>query len=195
MTTSLNKAAVLVGAPDQVATGAVFSAPLGTTLPTDASTALANTYVPSGYVSKDGLSFSPSISTNDIEDWDCNTIRKLIEKFDGPIQWTMYQTDEATMKIVFGDSNVTKIAASSAHGLQLVAQIGARLPERKVWVFNMKDGDNRIRLVVPDGQITGWGQVNFKKNDVIGWQVTLTPYPDSLGNCVYLLTDDGNMTS
>lgn len=195
MTTSLNKDAVLVGAPDQLTTGAIACAAVGSTLPTDATTALGNAFTPAGYVSKDGLSFSPSLSTNDIEDWDCNIIRKLVDKFEGPIQLTMYQTDEQTLKLVFGDSNVVKTAASSSHGVQLKTSIGARLPDRKAWVFNMKDGSNRIRIVLPDAQVTNWGQVNFKKNDAIGWQVTLTPYPDASGNNVYIYTDDGNTTS
>ena len=66
---------VLIGAPDQAgATGAILHADVGTTLPT-----IANVFSPDAawrsnfdgneYVSEDGLTLAPSISTNEIKDW------------------------------------------------------------------------------------------------------------------------------
>ena len=49
--------------------GAVFCAPVGTTLPTDAVTALANTFKDLGFVSEDGVTRSISKSTTNIKEW------------------------------------------------------------------------------------------------------------------------------
>ena len=53
-----------VAAAKPSAQGGVYYAPLGTALPTDATTALAATYVPLGYVSEDGISPSREMSSD-----------------------------------------------------------------------------------------------------------------------------------
>ena len=189
---------VRVGAPDQKTTGAVKHAPLGTTIPTlaDITKAAVNingAFVGDEYVSEDGLTLSPSISTTDIKDWSGSTVRKVLESFDGTLTWKMISTNKDALAIAFGDDNVTSVTASTAHGAQ--AALGAYLPDEQAWVFLMKDGDARVVVAVPDGQITAVGDVTFASNAAIGWEVTLSCYPDSNGNCIYIMTDDGLVTA
>ncbi len=191
-----NVSDVRVGAPEQSTTGAIKHAPLGTTLPTlesisTSGVVLDNAFTGNEYVSEDGLTLSPSMSTSDIKDWSGAVVRKLLESFDGTLSWTMISTDENALKISFGDDYVTKNAATISHGTQLRAALGAHLPDEQSWVFLMKDGDARIVIVVPDGQITEVGDVTFKANEAVGWNVTLSCYPDSSGHSIYIMTDDG----
>ena len=188
---ALEKSNVLVGSPNQLTTGAISKAPLGTALPTDAVAALGSTFADSGYVSEDGLTLTPSVSTADIRDWSGSLVRRIIQTFDGTLAWGMLQTDEASLKVAFGDENVTAVAATSSHGNQLSIALSAALPERASWVFDMKDGDHRMRIVVPDGQITTVGEVSFTSSAAIVWPVTLSCYPDDNGNSIYIYTDDG----
>ena len=194
-----NVSDVRVGAPEQSTTGAIKHAPLGTTLPTlesisTSGVVLDNAFTGNEYVSEDGLTLSPSMSTSDIKDWSGAVVRKLLESFDGTLSWTMISTDENALKISFGDDYVTKNAATISHGTQLRAALGAHLPDEQSWVFLMKDGDARIVIVVPDGQITEVGDVTFKSNEAVGWNVTLSCYPDSAGHSIYIMTDDGVVT-
>lgn len=187
---------VRVGAPDQKVTGAIKHAPLGTTVPdlaniTKAAVTLDNAFTGDEYVSEDGLTLSPSMSTTEIKDWSGATVRKLLESFDGTISWTMISTNAGAMQIAFGSENVTEVAATEQHGKQVKAALGAYLPEEQAWVFLMKDGDARVVIAVPDGQITEVGDVTFASNTAIGWPVTLSCYPDSNGKCIYIMTDDG----
>ena len=191
---------VRVGAPDQKTTGAIKHAPLGTAIPTLASitkaaVTLNQAFVGDEYVSEDGLTLSPSRSTTDIKDWSGSTVRKVLESFDGTLQWTMISTNKDALAIAFGASNVTSVTASTAHGAQAQAALGAYLPEEQAWVFLMKDGDARVVIAVPDGQITEVGDVTFASNTAVGWQVTLSCYPDSNGNSIYIMTDDGQVTA
>ena len=187
---------VRIGAPDQKTTGAIKHAPLGTTLPSlsDISVSgvtLDNAFVGDEYVSEDGLTLTPSMSTTDIKDWSGSVVRKVLESFDGTLAWTMISTNEGALGIAFGADHITTSAAAQTHGKQVKVELGAHLPEAQSWVFLMKDGDARIVVLVPNGQVTEVGEVTFAANAAVGWNVTLSCYPDSNGECIYILTDDG----
>lgn len=187
---------VRVGAPDQKTTGAIKHAPLGTTLPSlsDISTSgvtLDSAFTGDEYVSEDGLTLSPSMSTTDIKDWSNSIVRKVLESFDGTLSWTMISTNEGALGVAFGADHITTNAAAQTHGKQMMVELGAHLPEAQSWVFLMKDGDARIIVLVPNGQVTEVGEVTFSASAAIGWNVTLSCYPDSDGESIYILTDDG----
>ena len=195
-----NTSEVRVGAPDQAVTGAIKHAPIGTTLPslssiTKAAVTLDPAFVGDEYVSEDGLTLTPAMSTTDIKDWSGTTVRKVLESFDGTLSWTMISTNADALGIAFGADNITTVAANTTHGAQIQAQIGAQLPEAQSWVFLMKDGDARIVILVPNGQITEVGEVTFASNAAVGWNVTLAAYPDASGKCIYIMTDDGVTTA
>lgn len=191
---------VRVGAPDQSTTGAIKYAPIGTPLPslsavTPAAVTLDAAFQGNEYVSEDGLTLSPSMSTTDIKDWSGSTVRKVLESFDGTLSWTMISTNASALGIAFGADHITTQNATASHGKQVQAELGAHLPEAQSWVFLMKDGDARIVIVVPNGQVTEVADVTFASNAAVGWNVTLSCYPDSSGECIYILTDDGKVTT
>lgn len=195
-----SNADVRVGAPDQKVTGAIKHAPKGTAIPaltdiTKAAVTLNKAFTGDEYVSQDGLTLAPSMSTTEIKDWSGATVRKVLEDFDGTLSWTMISTNAGALAIAFGADHVTTAVATTTHGAQVQAALGAYLPEEQAWVFLMKDGDARIVIAVPDGQITEVGEVTFASNAAVGWQVTLSCYPDSSGNSIYIMTDDGVTTA
>ena len=195
-----SNADVRVGAPDQKVTGAIKHAPKGTAIPaltdiTKAAVTLNQAFTGDEYVSQDGLTLAPSMSTTEIKDWSGATVRKVLESFDGTLSWTMISTNAGALAIAFGADHVTTAAATTTHGAQVQAALGAYLPEEQAWVFLMKDGDARIVIAVPDGQIPEVGEVTFASNAAVGWQVTLSCYPDASGNCIYIMTDDGVTTA
>lgn len=54
--------------------GAVFSAPIGTTAPTNATSALGEAFKDNGFVSSDGVTRSISKSTTSIKEWGNGTV-------------------------------------------------------------------------------------------------------------------------
>ncbi|MDR2930902.1 MAG: hypothetical protein LBV06_08390 [Propionibacteriaceae bacterium] len=195
---AINTADVLVGAPNQLTTGAIHCAALGVAMPTDARTALTSGekgFKDSGYVSEDGLKITPTYSTSDITDWSGALVRRVLETFTGEMSWTSIQMGEQDLKNAFGDDNVTVTAANGSHGVQKAVKIGARLPKEREWVFEMKDGENLIRVVVPRGQVTNVGEIGFVRNAPIGLETTLSCYADAAGNSLYIYTDDGVFTA
>lgn len=186
---------VLVGLPDQQTTGAILSAPLGTKLPENAVDALDPAFGGSGYVSEEGLSLTTDISTKDIKEWGRSTVRKILEQFDGTISWKEISLSYESACNAFGEEHVTKTEATGSNGNQLKISIGAHLPEAKSWAFKMKDGDARILVVVPNGQVTGLDSIEFNAGNPISFPLTLSCYDDGTGNSIYIYTDDGKVVS
>lgn len=194
MSAPLDVSKVLVGAPDQTTTGAILDAPVGTKLPQSASDALDEAFKSSGYVSEDGLALTTDRSTNDIKDWSKKVIRKLLDSFDSTIKWSELQMSYEALCHAFGAENVTKTSATTEHGEQVKVAINGNLPESRSWAFKMKDGLARILIVVPVGQVTSIDEIDFVASDGTKLPITLSCYPDSAGNSIYIYTDDGVVT-
>lgn len=193
---ALNAKKVYAPTPDQSATtGAVAVAAEGTAMPADATTALPNAWDNGGYVDENGISVTITRSTTPIRDWSKAAVRNLLTEFGGQIAIGFLQIDAFAAKRVFGASNVTVTAATSTKGEQIKIAIGAELPPIEAWCFSMKDGNARVRVCVPRGQITEVNQIDFKPDtgNVIGG--TLDCYDDGTGKSIYFIYDDGTVIS
>lgn len=183
---------VLVGAPDQTGvSGAILRAPLGTALPTDARSSIDNEFTGGGYVSSDGVTVTPELSTTSITDWSGAEVRKLLESFTGTVKFQLIQFDAAGATLMFGEQNVTVTQATATTGTQVAIAIGGELPDAGSWVFKMKDGKALIRIVLPNAQPTTWDEMTFVNNAPIPLGTELACYPDSDGKAIYIYTDDG----
>lgn len=184
---------VLTGAPDQLTTGPILSAPRGTPLPTSITAVLDPAFEDSGYISEDGLTLTPERSTEVVRDWSGSVVRELLTEFAARLAWAHLETNEASLKNYLGDDNVSVTAASPTEGKRITALLrGTEMP-RKPWVFKVKDGEARVLIVVPDGQVSETGEVAFVKSGAITWPVTLATYPDASGVNVYIYLDDGQV--
>jgi hypothetical protein len=55
----------------------------------------------------------------------------------------------------------------------------------------MIDGERKLRLVIPDGQITDRGDMTFTRQGAVTIPVTIAASPDATGNTVYIYANDG----
>lgn len=189
----INPEQVYLPSPDQSkTTGAVAVAPIGTTAPTDARTALANTWASGGYIDENGIALSISKSFTTIKDWAMSSVRKALTDFDGTIALSFLQVDEFAAQRVLGTANVTKTAANTTHGEQLKLSVGPDVAPAESWCFSMKDGNRRVRVYIPNGQITEIsGDVSFTPGAANVWPCTLSCYDDGTGHSIYVFYDDG----
>lgn len=170
MTTNVQN--VVAGKP--LATGGVWSAPLGTALPTDESTALDGAFVSGGYIGEDGLSETQDRSTTKVRAWGGDTVKVLQTEFSLTYSFTYIESiKDSVLSEVYGSANVT--TNGGKHAVKVTSD---QLPHRS-YVFEVKDGDARIRIVVPDGQITEIGEVVYSDGDVIGYPVTVEAFRHS----------------
>lgn len=170
------QANVSVGKP-KVA-GAWYRAPLGTAVPTDATTALGEGFVAMGYVSEDGVTNNNTASTETIKAWGGDTVlRPLTEKPDAFAVSFIESLNAEVLKAAYGDSNVSGTLAT---GITVHAN-ATELPNA-VWVCDMVLTDAVKRIVIPNGQVTEVGEIVYKDDTAIAYPLTITAYPDAEGN-------------
>lgn len=187
MTTTVGN--VIQGLP--VTTGGVLIGTSGASLPTSTSAATTG-FTALGYVGDAGLTESRTRTTDKIKAWGGDIVKVVQTEFSVTYQFTLYeQLNANVLKAINGDSAVSTTAATSTTGtLQSVAVNGDTLPKLP-WIFDMKDGDAKTRIVVPLGQVTAVGDIAYSDAGVIGYPVTVEAFADGSGNQAYVYTDDG----
>jgi len=166
-------------------TGAVYYAPLGTSLPTDAKTALDAAFKGVGYISEDGLTRSQSRSSNDIKEWGGGVVTTVQTEYKESFKFKMIEAlSDIVQKAVYGEKNVEgKLDGAST---SMTVKHNALEPVSNAWVIDtvMLDG-TLSRIVVPNAKITELGDLAYKKDSAIGYDVTLSAMLDANGNTSY----------
>jgi len=180
---------IIIGAPDQSSTtGAVNYAPTTATLPTDATSALQG-FTSCGYVSEDGVTLTPTFNTANIKDWSKNTVRTLLEEFTGEVKFSFIQTDYDGLCAIFGSDHVTQ------SGDAITVKMGAHMAPARAFAFNMKDGEAKVRIVLPNAQAVVDGDITFVANQPINWGVKLDCGADENGESIYIHVDEDGTTT
>lgn len=171
---------VSVGKP--MADGAIFVAPAGTALPTDATTALAEAFLNVGFISEDGVTNAIETDTEEIKAWGGVTVLEPQTSYKETFGFTMIETNEVSMKQVFGEDNVTVNASSGA----ITVKHNADEKSEYVYVIEVLMSGNRVkRQVIPRGKVTEIGEIVYVDNEAIGYETTVSALADDSGNTAY----------
>lgn len=174
---ALNASNVMVGV-----TGAAFVAPIGTTVPTDAEAPVAVAFLDVGYIHEDGVTQSIETDVTDIKAWqNGDVVRKIQTQHDYTLNLKMIETTSTALKLYYADATATASA---------VKVTGAQ-SEHSAWVLEVRDGEKTVRIVLPDAQITERGEVTYKTDEAVAYDITITAYPDKNGVKAYIYLDDG----
>ncbi|AXH47306.1 hypothetical protein SEA_EDEN_11 [Microbacterium phage Eden] len=193
---AVNANNVFVGAPDQSVTGAIQSGPVSTLPAAEFIDDVdLSGLTDSGYVNEDGVTITPEDTTESIKDWSGAEIRRILTEFTGTIAWTHLELSAGAARNYFGEDQVEVSAATATQGTQMRASLGKNELPVKRWVFKIKDGDRRVMVVVPKGQITSRGEIPLTATGAITLPVELATYPDEDGQNIYIYTDDGVFSS
>ena len=161
--------------------GGIYFAPAGTTLPTDATTALAAAFKNLGYVSEDGVTNSMSKETSEIKEWGGAVVDNVQTGYTDTFSLTFIESMNVdTLKAIYGDSNVTE--ASGA----ITVTVNASEAPAGVYVIDMIMKGNKLkRIVIPNGKVSELGDIVYKADEAVGYDVTIAASLDANGNTHY----------
>ena len=162
--------------------GAVFAGPVGTELPTDATTSLNPALKNLGYLSDDGITNENSPETDYIKAWGGDTVLALQTDKKDTFNLTLIEgANSEVLKLIYGKKNVT---GTLAEGLSITAT--SQELETQSFVFEMIFKNNILkRIVIPEGKITEIGEVKYGDEDAVGYEITILAYPNSSGSTHY----------
>src|SRR5690625_1766856 len=88
--------------------GAVYTAPIGTTLPTDATSELDSEFKGLGYISEDGMTNENTPESENIKAWGGDTVANVQTSKEDRFTYTLIEAlNVNVLKQVFGEDNVT----------------------------------------------------------------------------------------
>lgn len=175
-----------VAAAKPLAAGGVYYAPIGTALPTDASTALAAEFIGLGYVSEDGIVPEREQSVEQILAWGGDVVEALVTEDAKSFEFTLLEVfSSAVQKFLHGEDNVVVtpgVAGTSGETVTITDK--AFKPEDCVLVFDMRHEGKKRRVVVTSANVAVTGEEPWVDGGLSAYTLTATALKDANGTRV-----------
>lgn len=180
MAESTTNNAANVSAGKGVKGGYIFSAPTGTTLPTDIETTLDPEFKCLGFISDEGYVESVSEDTNDITDMNGDLMDSSNSNRVESAQVTFAEIKAETLKRQYGDKNVT-----DEDGLISVKHNSDSHPTFAYVLELVLKNSRRWRKVVPMGQSSELDDLTIASTELCQRPITIKYLTDEQGNTCY----------
>lgn len=157
-------------------TGAIFTAPQGTTMPTNATDALDEAFKPLGFTSDAGLTITESRSTEAVTAWEGRTVvYNPVTEYTESISFTPIQCNEDVVKLTWGADNVTVTG-----GVIVAEHTGANMDPVAI-VIETVPRPGIVRRYWGTFQLTERGDATLDGTQVDGRALTFAAIPDEGG--------------
>lgn len=162
--------------------GAIFAAPVGTTLPTDATTTLDTAFAALGYASEDGVTNNNSPESDNIKAWGGDTVIVLQTAKEDTFGVTLIEClNVDVLEFVYGSDNVS---GDLTNGISITAN-SKEQEEHSLVIDMIMRGGILKRIVIPRGKVSEVGEITYADESAVGYQTTITCMPDTSGNTHY----------
>jgi hypothetical protein len=158
-------------------TGAVYASGAGTTVtaPTTATSTLDTDLIDLGYIGEDGVVEHYEEDTTEIKAWQGGAIvRTMISSSKATFAFTMIENKEATVELYHKGSIM---ATDGGTGFKIDVKTPNADP--RVFVIDVLDGTEHIRIYIPLGEVTERGDITYANEEAIAYPVVVTAYPNN----------------
>lgn len=160
--------------------GYIFVAPVGTTLPTDYSTALPTAYKCLGFISEDGYVETVDSDSEDLVDMNGDLMDSPQTSRVESAQLTLAEIKAMTLKLMYGDENVTDKA-----GVITVKHNGNSNGTWVVVLDLLLKNNRKWRKVVPLFQCSELDDLTLAVGELAARALTAKYLTDETGNTCY----------
>jgi hypothetical protein len=167
-------------------TGRVMVAPVGTTAPTDITTAWAAGWVDLGYTTDDGVVLSPSREVTEIFAWQAVIpVRRIKTSDQLNIGLTLLQLTQQAVQLAFGGGS---FAAGTGITTYTPGSAGD-IYERALGIEGT-DGDRTIRVVIPRVDVSEVGDIPITRTGAAQVPLTFAMLTPSSGARFTIVAED-----
>lgn len=161
--------------------GAIHIGTKKSSLPKDALSELTG-FTSLGYISEDGLTNENEMDTETIKAWGGDTVLALNKGSEDKFTFTLIESlNIEVLKYVFGSSNVEGTIETG-----ITIKSNSKSKDDLPIVIDMIMKDNILRrIVIPSGSILETGEITYKDDEAIGYEITVLAKPDSEENSHY----------
>ncbi len=162
--------------------GAIYRAVLGTALPADATSELDTKFKELGYVGEDGVTNNNSAESDNIKAWGGAVVMTTQKEKKDTFKFNLIESLNAdVLSMVYGDSNVEGTLDA---GIKVTAN-AKELDSAEYVIEIILRGGVAKRIVIPEGKISELGDIIYKDDELIAYEITITALPDDNGNTHY----------
>lgn len=169
---ALNTSLIRAWGDGAIAVGAAGAAVPTVTAPTDLS---INFPIPAtlkevGWVSDAGVTQTKSVDTNVKRGWQKGAqVRTLKTSDDQTFQFQALEENAITMGLLRPGSS-----ASEAAGIVTSVVKPSTQADPRSWIFSFIDANKRKVVFVPNGEVTGFGDIVYQSADITVYEFTVT---------------------
>lgn len=180
MAESTTNNAANVSAGKGVKGGYIYSAPVGTTLPTGIETELDPAFKVLGFISEDGYVETVEEDSNDIVDMNGDLMDSSNSNRVESAQFTLAEIKAETLKRQYGENNVT-----DKNGIITVKHNSDSHPVFAYVLELVLKNNRRWRKVVPQGQSSELDDLTIASSELCQRALTMKYLTDENGNTCY----------
>lgn len=161
-----------------------YTAPLGSTQPTDTTTAWDAAWDALGLLSDDGATESRNEDSTDHYAWGGVLVRTTRSKHKRTMVITALEDNDVVFDLV--EPGSTAVTAGGVTTRTVMVPI----PNIRMFGLELVDGTVTKRRVIPRGEVTSVGDIALQDSDMTAYELTISIYPDGDGVLYYDITDD-----
>lgn len=169
--------------------GALWVAPVGSTGPTDSTTALDAAFKNLGFTNTSGFVYTPSLKTNSVEGWQSvQALRNYATSKTAKLAFTLQQVNAAILALAW-NGTVTP-SAGGVYGISIPDD--AEIPEQAI-VADWVDGAINQRLYFPRASLITPPTQKFSRTAELNFPFEFQPLVPATGNSIQIFGVDPNV--